>query len=107
MAEIKLRYNPEAEEVELVVDEEVTLTSGADVFESWVGSYNEAHPVEPVVEEETEEDKLTAQLNAANEELERTRAELEAEKNKPVPEPVVAPVVENPPAPVVDIAPEV
>lgn len=54
MAEVKLRYNPEVEEVELVVDDEVALTSGKDVFESWVGAYNEKHPLpvpDPVVVE--------------------------------------------------------
>ena len=56
MAEVKLRYNPDAEEVELVVDNEVALTSGTDVFHSWVEDFNEKHkPVvpEPVVEEKT------------------------------------------------------
>lgn len=52
MAEIKLRYNAESEEVELVVDGEVALASGNDVFVSWVEDYNEKHKtVEAPVEE--------------------------------------------------------
>lgn len=60
MAEVKLRFNLDAEEVELVVDGQVALSSGKEVFASWVGAYNEKHkpvhvePVEvktPVVEE--------------------------------------------------------
>lgn len=46
--EIKLRYNASAEEVELLVDDTVAATSGADVFKSWVDAYNEAHAMEPV-----------------------------------------------------------
>lgn len=53
MAEVKLRYNNDADEVELTVDGEVALTSGSDVFESWVKAYNDKHKSvdEPVVEE--------------------------------------------------------
>ncbi len=52
MPELKLRYNVDAEEVELVIDDEVALSSGTDVFESWVNAYNEKHkPVEPPVVE--------------------------------------------------------
>lgn len=58
MPEIKLRYNETLEEVELLVDNEVALTSGKDVFESWVSAYNEAHPQEPVQEEETNEKEV-------------------------------------------------
>lgn len=49
MAEVKLRLNLDAEDVELVVDGQVALTTGSDVFKSWVEAYNEKHkPVEPV-----------------------------------------------------------
>ena len=56
MADAKLRFNDKTEEVEFVVDERVVMSSGADVFKSWVDFYNEQHkPVktldEPVVEE--------------------------------------------------------
>lgn len=52
MAEIKLRYNSDSEEVELVVDGEVALASGNDVFVSWVADYNEKHkPAEAPVEQ--------------------------------------------------------
>lgn len=60
MAEVKvgLRYNNDHDEVELTVDGEVALTSGKDVFESWVHAYNEKHktveePVEPKVVDAT------------------------------------------------------
>ncbi|MGB3945388.1 MAG: hypothetical protein WBK76_00970 [Candidatus Saccharimonadales bacterium] len=54
MAELKLRLNLDAEEVELVVDDEVALSSGKDVFVNWVEAYNEKHkPVEqPATAEE-------------------------------------------------------
>jgi len=49
MAEVKLRLNLEAEEVELVVDGAVALSSGPEVFRNWVEAYNEKHkPAEPV-----------------------------------------------------------
>lgn len=52
MAEIKLRLNLDKEEVELVVDGEVALTSGNDVFKNWVDAYNEKHKtIETPVEE--------------------------------------------------------
>jgi hypothetical protein len=48
VAELKLRLNLDAEEVELVVDGQVALSSGQDVFVSWVEAFNEKHkPVEP------------------------------------------------------------
>lgn len=47
-----MRFNIDAEEVELVVDGKVAISSGKDVFESWVSAYNEKHkPVEKPVEE--------------------------------------------------------
>ena len=64
VAEVKLRYNPDAEEVELVVDDEVALTSGADVFQSWVEDYNEKHPV-PVEEPVREEEPVTEPVTPA------------------------------------------
>lgn len=51
MAEVKMRLNLDAGEVELVVDGQVALSSGPDVFKSWVEVYNEKHKparVEPV-----------------------------------------------------------
>jgi hypothetical protein len=51
MAEVKLRLNLDAEEVELVVDGQVALSSGQEVFKSWVEAYNGKHPLEPVVVE--------------------------------------------------------
>lgn len=43
MAEVKLRLNLDAEEVELVVDGKVAISSGQDVFHSWVEAYNAKH----------------------------------------------------------------
>ena len=48
MAEVKLRFNIDTEEVEFVVDDKVVVASGQDVFESWVNAYNAKHP--PVIE---------------------------------------------------------
>jgi hypothetical protein len=48
MAEVKLRLNLDAGEVELVVDGQVALSSGPEVFANWVEAYNEKH--KPVVE---------------------------------------------------------
>jgi hypothetical protein len=55
MAEVKLRLNLDSEEVELVVDGQVALTSGNDVFKNWVSAYNEKH--KPVVVEAPVEEK--------------------------------------------------
>jgi hypothetical protein len=33
--DVKMRYNPEAGEVELVVGDKVAATTGKDVFDSW------------------------------------------------------------------------
>lgn len=52
MAEVKMRLNLNAMEVELVVDGQVALTSGQDVFLSWVEAANKLNPPptpEPVV----------------------------------------------------------
>lgn len=49
MAEVKMRLNLDAGEVELVVDGQVALSSGPEVFKNWVDAYNEKH--KPVVEE--------------------------------------------------------
>ena len=51
-----MRLNLDTEEVELVVDGQVALTSGQDVLHSWVEALNEKHKPhrsldEPVVEE--------------------------------------------------------
>lgn len=76
MAEVKLRFNLDAEEVELVVDGQVALSSGREVFVNWVDAYTEknkpAH-VEPV--------KVEAPV---------------VEEPVKVEEPVTAPVVETP-----------
>jgi hypothetical protein len=51
MAEVKLRLNLDAEEVELVVDGQVALSSGKDVLANWVQVLNEKNKpvhVEPV-----------------------------------------------------------
>lgn len=39
----KLRYNPEAGEVELVVGDSVAMASGKDVFDSWGKHWAEAN----------------------------------------------------------------
>lgn len=98
MAELKMRYNPETEEVELVVDNEVALSSGKEEFVSWVDYYTEVHLPEVTPEPvETEEDKLRAQLDEANANLEAARAEVEAahKANDVTPETPEAPEVDN------------
>jgi len=77
MAELKLRYNPEAEEAELVVDNEVALSSGKEVFASWVEAYNDAHP--PVEPEPTEEEKALADSQAK---LDEAQKEIDDLKNQ-------------------------
>jgi hypothetical protein len=44
MAEVKMRLNLNAMEVELVVDGAVALSSGKDVFLSWVEAANKLNP---------------------------------------------------------------
>lgn len=82
MAELKLRYNPDTEEVELVVDNEVALSSGKEVFESWVDAHNEAHPDKFVEPEPTEEEKLRQQVADLEQQLAVANA-----ANEPEPEP--------------------
>jgi len=55
MAEVKvgLRYNNDTDEVELTVDGEVALSSGKDVFESWVKAYTAKYPPAPTLSEES------------------------------------------------------
>lgn len=60
--EIKLRYNPDDEVVELVVGDEVVGDSGKAEFESWVDAHNEAHPEKFADPEPTEEEKLRQQV---------------------------------------------
>lgn len=55
MAEVKLRFNIDTEEVEFVVDDKVVVASGQDVFESWVNAYNAKHP--PTIEPEAPVDE--------------------------------------------------
>lgn len=59
MAEIKLRFNLDNEEVELTVDGEVALASGQEVFRSWVSAYNDKHKKvdEPVEDKEVDLDE--------------------------------------------------
>ena len=65
MAEVKLRLNLDTESVELVVDGQVALESGSDVFSNWVEAYNDKHKpvhVEPVkVETPVEQPPITVQ----------------------------------------------
>lgn len=77
MAEVKLRFNKETEEVELIVDDnpEPAMSSGADVFKSWVDYYNEKHkpvpppepvkPAEPVEEKKVDVEEPVKQEEAA------------------------------------------
>jgi len=50
--EIKMRFNPETDEVETLVDGKVLVSSGEDAFSSWANYYVEKHkPVTEPVEE--------------------------------------------------------
>jgi hypothetical protein len=50
MAEVKLRLNLDSEEVELVVDGQVALSSGQEVLTSWVDAINDKRKPAPVAE---------------------------------------------------------
>jgi len=55
MAEVRMRLNLDAGEVELVVDGQVALSSGPEVFANWVEAYNTKNKpvhVEPIKVEE-------------------------------------------------------
>jgi hypothetical protein len=67
MAEVKMRFNPDAGEVELVVDGEVALASGREEFQSWVAYENEQNP--PAAPEPTEEEKLQARVEELENQL--------------------------------------
>lgn len=59
MAEVRLRLNLDAEEVELVVDGKVATSTGPEVFKNWVDAYNEKHkPLEPEVVHEEHDKKV-------------------------------------------------
>ena len=47
MPNVTLRFNLDSEEVELTYDGEVALSSGTEVFKSWVDAYNEKHKPAP------------------------------------------------------------
>jgi len=49
--ELKMRFNPETEEVETLVDGKVLVSSGTEAFKSWVEWHNEKHTVAAPVEE--------------------------------------------------------
>ena len=51
--ELKMRFNPETEEVETLVDGKVLVASGKETFASWVGWHNEKH--KPTIAEPVEE----------------------------------------------------
>jgi hypothetical protein len=70
VAQVGLRFNLDAEEVELTVDGQTALTSGQDVFKSWVDAYNDKH--KPSIDEPVEEKEV----------------DLDAEENVDVDEPV-------------------
>lgn len=93
MAEIKLRLNLDAEEVELVVDGEVALTSGKDVLYSWVEAVNKKNYVAPVEPASTEPVKI--------EEPVKEKEVAPEEPVKEEPKEVVA-EVDTPAQPVVD-----
>lgn len=47
--ELRMRFNPDTEEVETLVDGKVLVSSGQDAFKSWVEWHNDKHKVaEPV-----------------------------------------------------------
>lgn len=91
--QVKLRYNPDSEVVELVVGDEVVGDSGADEFESWVNAYVEAHPDKWVAPtpEPTEEERLRQRVADLEAELEVANAANAPEED---------PVTEENPAPV-------
>lgn len=43
MADLKIRFNLENDDIELVLNDEVIDTVGVEVVESWVNAYNEKH----------------------------------------------------------------
>lgn len=58
MSEIKIRFNPETDEVELLLGDDVVDKVETEVVESWVTDYNERHgfvkpeePAQPTEEE--------------------------------------------------------
>lgn len=86
MAEVKLRLNLDAEEVELVVDGQVALTSGAEVFRNWVGAYNDKHKpahVEPVkVEAPVVTEPVTVEVPVNENVVESPTVEVDTEKGE-------------------------
>lgn len=77
MPEVKMRYNPDEGQVELVVDGEVAMSSGKEEFRSWVDYENEQNP--PAPPEPSEEDKLRQELEDTKAELEVLRAASQSE----------------------------
>lgn len=81
MAEVKMRLNLDAEEVELVVDGQVALASGPDVFKNWVDAYAEKQV--PPTDYKALYEEAQAKLDAKPEPV-------------VVPEPVTPPLPETP-----------
>lgn len=65
MAELRLRLNLDSEEVELVVDGQVALTSGSDVLASWVQAINDKH--KPVEEEKKVAEEVATEVDTGSE----------------------------------------
>lgn len=85
MPELKMKYNEATDEVEVLVDNEVLIASGAPEFKSWVDYYNEKH--KPVVVESPVEEKQVVVTDAPAE---------------PAPAPEVTVQLDTPAEPVVD-----
>lgn len=70
--DVTFRFNPDADDVEIVAGDKVVDTVGSDVFASWVSAYNAKHGYvqrvevpetgnttqEPVAEEKAEEEAV-------------------------------------------------
>lgn len=56
MADLKIRFNSDNDDIEIVLDDKVIDTVGTEVVESWVTAYNEKHGFVKPNDGNTEED---------------------------------------------------
>lgn len=80
--EIKMRFNPETDEVETLVDGKVLVSSGSDAFASWANYYVEKHKT---VEEPVEEKKVVEEDEKVDVDhpVEEEKVDLAEEVDKP------------------------
>ena len=73
MADIRVKFNPDTDDVEIIVGDTLVGTVGPDLVQSWIMAYNDKHGfVKPelVVEETSTEEVVTESESSDDDESE-------------------------------------